>query len=262
MILGAVVYLTAPHFDTGPERYRIDAGPAQRARIEATFQQQYGAPPTRAQLDYLLEQYVRSEILFREGLSLGLDRDDEIVRRRVVQKIEFLNEDTQTIESVDDAKLAQFLSAHASRYAAPAAASFKQVYFSVDRGGDKAARTRAEFALKQIGRTNADVKGDVFTTGNEFSSVNATEAVSLFGDSQLSAALFTAPVGQWAGPFRSGYGWHLVYVSARELARPQALDVVRDRVQADYLAEARTRANDAEFRRIASKYQIVTEPSS
>lgn len=264
MVLGAIVYATARQFDTETGRYRIDAGAVQRARIEATFQQQYGAPPTRAQLDYLLAQYVRSEILFREGLALGLDRDDEIVRRRVVQKIEFLNEDTRADEAVDERDLARFFDAHAARYVAPATASFTQVYFSVDQVGDEAARARAEATLKglQAARRLSAPLGDPFATGHDYSEVTATEAVSLLGDSQASAALFTAPVGEWAGPFRSGYGWHLFYIEGREGARPRPLDAVRARVEADYIADRRTHLNESEFRKIASKYEIVTEPSS
>src|ERR1043165_501291 len=134
MVLGALIYLAARQFDGESDRYRIDAGPEQRARIATTYQQQYGVPPTERQLQYLLDQYVRSEILFREGLALGLDRDDEIVRRRVVQKIEFLNEDVDAIEA-DDAVLEQFFAGHQSRYVLPATVSFRQAFFSADSRG-------------------------------------------------------------------------------------------------------------------------------
>ncbi len=266
LVLGALVFGAARHFDGDSGRYRIDAGPAQRAHIEATYRQQYGVSPTPAQLKYLLDQYVRSEILFREGLALGLDREDEIIRRRVVQKIEFLNEDTHAEETPSDAALEQFFAVHRNRYATPASVSFEQVYFSADRGGEGVARARAEgvFALLRKGSRDSDAvvrSGDSFASGTDFESVNATDAASLFGDSQFSAALFTAPVGNWSGPFRSGYGWHLLRVSSREASRPPSFEAVRNRVQSDYAADARERRNQAEFRRLASKYHIVTEGS-
>ena len=266
LVLGALVFGAARQFDGDSGRYRIDAGPAQRARIEATYRQQYGVSPTPAQLKYLLDQYVRSEILFREGLALGLDREDEIVRRRVVQKIEFLNEDTEAAETPSDAALQQFFAAHRNRYATPASVSFEQVYFSADRDGEAVAHTRAEGVLTLLQNDSRDAdpavrSGDSFAGGTDFEAVNATDAASLFGDSQLSAALFTAPVGNWSGPFRSGYGWHLLRVSAREGSRPAAFEAVRNRVQSDFVADARERHNEAEFRRLASKYHIVTESS-
>jgi parvulin-like peptidyl-prolyl isomerase len=266
LVLGALVFGAARLFDSDSGRYRIDAGPAQRARIEATYRQQYGVSPTPAQLKYLLDQYVRSEILFREGLALGLDREDEIVRRRVVQKIEFLNEDTQAEETPSEVELEHFFAAHRNRYATPASVSFVQVYFSADRGGEAAARTRAEGVLTLLQEGSHDAapaarSGDTFANGTDFEAVNATDAASLFGDSPFSAALFTASVGEWAGPFRSGYGWHLLHVASREASRPPSFEAVKNRVQADYVADARERRNEAEFRRLASKYQVLTEGS-
>ena len=48
-------------------------------------------PPT--ELDHLIESYVHDEILYREGVALGLDRDDIVVKRRVRQKIEVMAEE-------------------------------------------------------------------------------------------------------------------------------------------------------------------------
>ena len=118
-VLGALVFAAARYFDSDASRYRIDAGPGQRARLETTYRQQYGVAPSAEQLQYLLNQYVRSEILFREGLAMGLDRDDEIVRRRVVQKIEFVNQDLDLDAEPDEAALVGYFKRHETRYSAP-----------------------------------------------------------------------------------------------------------------------------------------------
>ena len=270
MVLGALVFTVARGFAGDTDRYRIDAGPTQRARIATTYAQQYGVVPTEKQLDYLLGQYVRSEVLFREGLALGLDRDDEIVRRRVVQKIEFLNEDTDAIV-VDDGELEKFFASHQSRYVTPATVSVTQVYFAADLHGEGDAHRRAEAALVALrdvrdgldgrdlrdGRNGAAATGDRFDSGDDLNALNQADAQRVFGDSQLSAALFTVPASEWAGPFRSAFGWHLVRVMRRDPAQAAALENVKDRVRADYLTAERERRNETEFRRLASKYQIV-----
>jgi hypothetical protein len=46
--------------------------------------------PTASESDRLVADYVREEVLYREALALGLDRDDLVVRRRLVQKMEML----------------------------------------------------------------------------------------------------------------------------------------------------------------------------
>src|SRR5256885_16597250 len=93
LVLGVLVYAAAVQRDGQPARYRVDAGPERRARLEVAYEQQYGVAPTAAQLQQLVGQYVRNEILYREGLAMGLERDHETVRRRVGQKGGFVNED-------------------------------------------------------------------------------------------------------------------------------------------------------------------------
>jgi hypothetical protein len=135
------------------------------------------------------------------------------------------------------------------------------LYFSADHGGEAAARARATGALALLQRGDSKralASADPFVDGADFAAVSNAKAASLFGDSPFTAALFTAPVEQWAGPFKSGYGWHLVRVSGRETSQPTDFTLVRSRVQADYLAYARDKRNNEEFRRLASKYHIVT----
>jgi hypothetical protein len=258
LVLGALVFTAAHHLERDADRYRIDAGRAQRARIATTYRQQYGIAPTEAQVQYLLDQYVRSEILFREGLALGLDRDDEIVRRRVVQKIEFLNEDADAI-AANDAELEKFFASHRSRYVTPASVSLTQIYFSADPHGEAEAHARAEAALAALKRGAGSTRGDRFEAGDSFAALSAPDAPRVFGDSQLTVALFNTPTGEWAGPFRSAYGWHLVRIERHAPPRVLPLDSVKDRVRADYLTAERERRNEAEFKRLAAKYRVVTD---
>ena len=255
LVLGALVYVAASHGESS--RYDIDAGPGQRARLARTYFEQYGVAPTPAQLERAIAEYVRNEILYREGLAMGLERDDEIVRRRVVQKIEFVNEDLDAAVEPGVADVAQYFAQHRDRYVSEPTVSFEQIFFSADRGGDAVARGRAQRALAGRGATFQQ-GGDAFAEGLEFRALTPTGANSLFGDTELSAALFTSPAGQWAGPFKSAFGWHVVRVANRQPVRPADLEAVRARVQADYVASLRERANAEAYRKIASKYRVVS----
>lgn len=297
LVLGAVVYVAAGRGES--TRFDVDAGPEQRARLARTYFEQYGVAPTPSQLGRALDEYVRNEILYREGLAMGLERDDEIVRRRVVQKIEFVNEDVDAAVAPDGAGVARYFADHRDRYDSEPAVSFEHIFLSLDRGGDAVARRRAEAELGELAgpagasgvyasqgdnassagaapraadsRRVADAPqgGDAFAEGRSFQSLTPTAANSLFGDTQLSAALFAGPVGaaapagavaptgQWLGPFRSAYGWHLVRITDRQPPHHAELEAVRARVQSDYLADVRERANTEAYRKIASKYRVV-----
>lgn len=75
----------------GPEEIVI--GPAELAAARAEGLSLLGRPPAGAELDALLEARVRDEILYREALARGLDREDAGVRRRLVRNLAFLRGD-------------------------------------------------------------------------------------------------------------------------------------------------------------------------
>jgi parvulin-like peptidyl-prolyl isomerase len=180
-----------------------------------------------------------------------------------VQKIEFLQEDTGTAVPPGDAELQQYFGSHQSRYLTPATVSFAHIYFSADERGDNTARARAQTELKRQHAADAPrLAGDPFPEGTRFEAISESSAISVFGDSPFSQALFSAPEGEWAGPFRSAFGWHLLRVSRRDPPHVPEFETVKDRVLADYVADARERANAEEFRRLASKYQVLTEAST
>ena len=81
----------------------------------------------------------------------------------------------------------------------------------------------------------------------------------LFGESDMSQRLFEAPIGQWSGPLRSGYGWHLVYITNRRPPQQPSLEEVRERVLADYLTERRAAMNAGNFRKLRDRYTIVAD---
>ena len=258
LLLGALVCGGAQLF--GEDRqYEIDAGTAQRARLASTYTQQYGTPPTQQQLDSLLAQYVRSEILYREGLALGLDRGDEIVRRRIVQKIEFVNQDTAGPGEESEAELLEFFQTHRARYETEPTVTFDQLYFSPDVSGETDARERAVHALNGLQRGAQPAGADLFADGTRFAGVEPLGLERVFGDPAFVTAVFAAPVGSWAGPYRSGLGWHLVKLSARTAARPLELNEVRAQVIDDLRRDAQQRRNEAEFQRLAAKYRVLSE---
>jgi peptidyl-prolyl cis-trans isomerase C len=265
LALGTLVYSACVYFSDDTARYRIEAGPQRQARIRSAYEQQYGVAPTAAQLQELLDHYVRDEILYREGLSLGLEQDDEIVRRRVVQKLEFVNEDLQPQGSLDEGTLQRYFETHRDRYNTTPTVTFRHIFVSADAGGGAVALARTQEILQSLrksDRNGSDPRyatlGDPFAEGQEFTALSRAAANSLFGDTQLSEVLFTKAGGGWGGPYRSAYGWHLIHVVEQHEAQPASLNEVKARVTADCMADLRAQRNQLAFRRIAGKYRVIT----
>jgi hypothetical protein len=268
ILLGAAIFAaseTIEHFTT---QYRVVVGPDRIARLADTYRLQFGQQPTATEVRTLVDNYVREEIEYRESLALGLDRDDEIVRRRLVQKYEFLQQDLQSLEDPSDKTLRAWYAAHPDAYGQPATRSFTQVYFSPDHysgkdgGGEDAARHRAEAELKKLEASNvarAPDDGDAFPGPTDLADLNPADTERLFGTSDLSRAVFSAKPGTWAGPFRSGFGWHVIRVTGEKAATLQPYDQVASRVLDDWRAAQRDTLNARSFAALKAKYNVVIE---
>ena len=224
-----------------------------------SYQQQFGELPTSAQLKELIDRRIREEIYLREGLALNLERDDEIVRRRIVQKYEFLQTDLAAPADPDPAVLQQWYEKNRLRYLTPERVAFTQVYFSPDMHGDQAARLRALQVLAKLRATHvsrAPDTGDAFPGPSDVGALTPEEATRLLGDSELSHALFKVPASQWEGPFRSGFGWHLVQVTGHQPPVLPALREIHDRVLADYLEQQRQVLSERAYEKLRAKYTV------
>jgi len=260
VILGLAIFLAHDAWRLAHDNRRIVVTAADAAGLARKYQTQFGVPPSPVQVDALVKAHIEEEALFREGMALNLDKGDEIVRRRVAQKAEFLQQDLAALPEPSKAALRAYYDDHRLAYAAEPRMAFRHAFFSPDLYGEAAARQRAERALALLASApEASVTGDPFPDINPSALSSTSEAVRVFGDSEMPRKLGVAPVGRWVGPYRSGYGWHLVLVQSRQPGGGRPFAVVRDQVRADALRDAQDRANAASMAKVLSRYVIVRE---
>jgi hypothetical protein len=264
LALGALIFVVADVRGGGDEQHRIVIDQARIAKLAQTYTQQFGGRPSPQTLRRLVDNDIDEEVLYREGLAMHLDRDDEVIRRRIVQKVQFLEQDLNPPAAPSDAALRAFYDSHRSRYVAPPRIAFTHVYFSPDKGGDASARNRALKVLASLDAkiTRASERGDAYPDLYDYASIRPDDAARLFGQSEIAKAIFKIPAGRWSGPFRSGYGWHLVYVTAREPAHLLPFQDARDSVKSDYQADAQDAANRDAFAALKARYTIVRADAS
>ena len=259
MLLGLLIWSGVEFWKAHNDHFTIHIGPAERQRIAMNYSRQFGQMPTAQQLEGMLDHYVREEIYWREGLALNLDKDDEIVRRRIVQKYEFLQTDLAVADTPTTVVLQRWFEQNKQRYLTPERVAFSHVYFSVDHEGEQAAKERAVKALEKLRATHttrAVELGDAFPGPTDLSSLAPDESARLFGESELSQTLFKAPVDQWSGPYRSGYGWHLVHVTGHMPASLPPFAQVQERVLEDYREDQRRLLNARAFEKVRAKYTV------
>jgi len=261
MLAGAALICAERIHESLASGNRIQVTAAHVRQLARQYALQFGSHPDAQTLEALIRRDIDEEILYRQGLALKLDQDDEIVRRRIVQKMQFLMQDLSVPTEPTPAQLQAYYRAHQDRYATPARVSFSHIYFSPDRDGEAAARARAQAVVAMLPErtTRAPERGDPFPDLYDFSAYDAEQIQRLFGRTPFASAVLLVAPGRWAGPFRSGYGWHLIYVDSRESPSLPPLSAVREAVRRDYLEEAQAQANGAAFDQLARRFKVVRE---
>jgi hypothetical protein len=193
-----------------------------------------GREPSTTELNHLIESYVRDEILYREGVRLGLERDDIVVKRRVRQKIEMIAEEDASTRAPTDADLSAYLTANQARFVQPAILTFDQVFIG-----------KPTLLPHRMTRTPADLVARDF-------------------GASFVAALEKVPVGEWVGPIDSSFGAHYVRVSERTPAAVPQFAAVRGHVVREWENERRQRARNDAYTKMRGEYQVSveTEPAT
>jgi len=228
--------------------------------LVALFARTWQRPPTRQELDELINDFTREEVAYREGMAIGLDRDDTIIRRRIRQKLEFIAEDfASQIEPSDD-QLAEYLTVHADQFRVDPRLTFRQVYLNSDKRGDTVFNDARDLliALKGDPSIDAITRGDRILLEHGYADVPLREVASLFGQ-QFAAAVVDIEPGVWSEPIESGYGVHLVFVDERIEARLPELDEVRDQIRREWDNVRRLEAIDSFYRNMLEKYEVIIE---
>ncbi len=226
------------------------------------FEKVWQRPPTRKELDGLVEGFIREEVLYREALAMGLDRDDPIVRRRMNQKIAFLSEDLVALSEPGDTELQAFLDANPESYRQPSRFSFRQVYLNPGKHGEDIENV-ATTLLAELQQQNIDAAeaGDSLMLKHLFVNETEREIERTLGREFLQG-LRQTETGSWQGPVISGFGLHLVYISGRIDGEIPGLDQVRDIVFRDWAAEKRKQANAAFYETLRKRYKITVAKSA
>lgn len=261
VLFGAYTWLNCDAPENSAGVVRITAGEV--AWLKETWARQWQRAPDDRELQGLVADYLREELLAREARAMGLDEGDTIVRRRLAQKITFLLEDTARIAEPAEEELRRLYEANRERFQSPARISFTHVYFNRDRRGERA-MADAEQALKELSRGAAPAKvvelGDPSLLPTEFADLDEQAVASQFGAAFARAVCAIEP-GRWQGPIESGYGLHLVRVADVHKPQLRSFAEVRAQLLEEWRSEKQKAADEAYFAGLIEKYDVVVDES-
>lgn len=230
----------------------------QIALLATMWEKQWRRPPTPQEMQGLVESFIREEVLYREALAMGLDRDDTVVRRRLAQKIEFLAQDLATQGEPGDAELRTFFAENSERFEIPARVTFTHVYLNLDERSE-AVFDDADRILGAL-RAGADPnqQGDRFMLQSRYVGLDRQGVARNFG-SQFAESVFALTSDDWEGPVQSGYGLHLVRIEGRDEAYLPPFEEVRLRVRDEFISNRRREVDELFYQRLREGYTITVE---
>lgn len=238
-----------------PDRHQIVLTPADLTQMGVQWRARGLPPLTAEQWKSLIDARVREEVLFREAVALGLDRDDTIVKRRLVQKMDFLAQDLAAAREPTTAELREWFAAHPERFTLPPRVSFRHLYFSVDARGARA-RTDAAAVVKALAGKPEAKAGDAFMFQDAYADRTPDQLAKDFGPA-FAKAIFALAPGAWQGPVESGYGWHAVQVTDATPARVPAFEEIAPEVKADWMGEQVESAKRRVYDTMRARYEVV-----
>jgi parvulin-like peptidyl-prolyl isomerase len=230
------------------------------AQLALLFQSQWRREPTPEELAQLIENKVQNEILYREALAMGLAKDDEIVKRRMAQKMQFLAEDVGAAREPAAHELKGYFEQNHATFAQPNRVSFRHLYFSPDRRGERA-RDDAAQALAKLAGQPQDAKlaatlADPFMFQDYYRD-RAPEFLGREFGPQFALAVAKLAPGSWQGPIGSGFGWHLVFVDTVIPGGVPAFEEVEPDVRTAWLAERKAQAWENAYKDMRAKYTVL-----
>ena len=229
-------------------------------QLETVFESQWRRPPTAEELARLVENRVQEEVLYREALAAGLDKDDEIVQRRMAQKMQFLAEDAAAAREPMGQELRDWYEQNSGPFALPSRTSFRHSYFAPDRRGARARDDAASALAKLAGAAQdsplAASLADPFMFQDYYGDRTPEQLAKEFGP-PFAQALSTLTPGSWQGPIESGYGWHLVFVDSVVPGRVPAFEEVEPEVKTAWLGDRKARAWRDAYAAMRARYTVL-----
>lgn len=224
--------------------------------IIASWEMQWKRLPTDEELKSLVDLNIKQEIFYQEALKMNLDHNDEIIKRRLAQKMQFLSNDLATISEPTDEDLQEFFDKNFEDYLTPSVYSFYQIIFSPDNRKDpKKDAEQTLLKFKEISLEEMKNKGDAFPFPFFFENQNANDINRQLGI-QFSDNLNTMETNQWIGPVSSGFGYHLVYIVEKTGPQIPDFDIVKDDLLRDLEYENQKILNDQLLQELKKNYKI------
>jgi peptidyl-prolyl cis-trans isomerase C len=251
LIVGLALFMLVDRISSQSDGHVISVTRSEITAMKEEWLRLWRRPANQQDLDGLIDSKVREELYYREGLRLGLDRGDAVVRNRLIQKMKFLQD--QQLAEPSKQQLQDWLLQHKRDYPDQSLYSFRQVFL-----GDEVSQSRLEETRLrlQLGDHSADDVSQNLLVPRQMKAVNSDQISRSFGQN-FSQGLQSLTPGSWSGPVLSSFGVHLVKIEEINILS-MSLDSqgMLQKLTNDWLNDQREQADQRYVASLLDRYDV------
>ena len=265
LLIGAGIYALYGMFgsslDDDDERTIIVSAGEIKARSDQ-WSKQWQRPPTEEELAGLIRDYVRTQVLYREAMGMGLEDGDVVIERRLAQRLQLLIQSLITPEEPSEDELRTWFEENVKEFTQPDLYSLVHLYFSPDKRG-AATDDDAEAALAMLESLDEipedfESYGDRLLPQSYYADQTEAGLSRVFGQGFVDEVIKLEP-GAWRGPVVSGYGLHLVYITAVTRASAPDFSALAEQAKELWTDEKSRELNERFIENLIESYEITVE---
>ena len=211
----------------------------------------------------ITQKEIEQEALYREALKYNLDKGDQIIRRHLIQKMDFvLNSKSQPSSPPTDEEQYQWWQQHQENYRTAQRISFHHVYLKPKKRTDSnklsTQRISSQLDSNTLAPADAYQLGDPFLNGHYFQKKTFLQINNLLGKS-TATHLKATNKNEWFGPIKSQHGYHWVYLEEKQQERTLPYENVTSKVYQDLQEHRVAIAKRAKLDTLVSSYNVTYE---
>lgn len=258
-LLGSGLFLIAEQITPNRDKLSITVSNGEISHIKTIFKKKWLREPSQEELKGIINKHIEEKIGYLEGVSMGFDKEDVVIKRRVKQKLDVFIEDSQR-NSVTEQDIKNHYTNNLDSYRSSDIYSFKHVYAENQKQLDK--------IKQQISLSKQEVPNDVDqsivdlgTRGlfkNEYQKIDVNNLQNMFGKT-FTTALSQVKHHKWQGPVISDYGLHFVKITRFERGKQKKLAEVSHRVLIDLQEQSGVDYKEKFYSQLKNKYNVKIE---
>ncbi|WP_129775768.1 peptidyl-prolyl cis-trans isomerase [Peristeroidobacter soli] len=219
------------------------------AEAQQVFESARGHKPDADELRALRQVWLDNEVLYREGLALGLDRGDKTIRERVIFKALSMVDSNTKRPDFDDQVLREWFEKNRARYDIPQRFNFEEAVIA----GSSSEATIRSF----VNALNTGATPEVQAGLRVFKDRPHDNIVKSYGE-EFATALESSRPGEWRA-LQTKSGWRAMRLESVVPLQPADFEKLRGVVTGDWTDAVMSEQRSAAVAALAKKYTIVID---